>query len=191
MGMPGRRRSRQFSGLCSERSRDDGDGPGDEGADSENDDDDTHDCHGSGADADDERPLTAITCSSIALALKAFNSCSRRVARGVRRQPAAGMGHREGSGPKLLGSACRAEFLSREEKPEGFKDYQRQSGSVGIISMLHQIIGDAKIMETKARVSLSDAHSTAAVRRSPCWGNGSISLMRAAVQRLGAEPRQT
>ena len=39
-----------------------------------------------------------------------------------------------------------------QEKPEGFKDYQRNSGSVGIISMLHQIIGDAKIMETKARV---------------------------------------
>ncbi|CAE7025218.1 unnamed protein product [Symbiodinium microadriaticum] len=42
-----------------------------------------------------------------------------------------------------------------QEKPEGFKDYQRQSGSVGIISMLHQIIGDAKIMETKARADLN------------------------------------
>ncbi|CAE7753006.1 unnamed protein product [Symbiodinium pilosum] len=42
-----------------------------------------------------------------------------------------------------------------QEKPEGFKDYQRNSGSVGIISMLHQIIGDAKIMETKARADLN------------------------------------
>ena len=62
-------------------------------------------------------------------------------------------------------SLCREE----KQKPEGFKDYQRQSGSVGIISMLHQIIGDARVMETKARVSLSDADAMAAAR-SPCWG---------------------
>ena len=47
---------------------------------------------------------------------------------------------------------CSLLCLNFQEKPEGFKDYQRQSGSVGIVSMLHQIIGDAKIMETKARV---------------------------------------
>ncbi|CAE7570474.1 unnamed protein product [Symbiodinium natans] len=41
-----------------------------------------------------------------------------------------------------------------QEKPEGLKDYQRQN-SVGVISMLHQIIGDAKVMETKARADLN------------------------------------
>jgi len=55
----------------------------------------------------------------------------------------------------VLHGVYGASLLQEKQKPEGFKDYQRQSGSVGIISMLHQIIGDARVMETKARADLN------------------------------------